>query len=199
MPNTDRRPALYASYEHAAQIVSNVSADELDSPTPCPAYTVSDLVDHLLGAAARAASLGRGEPQTSDAFPHVQLADAAPLLLQSGNEAAAAWSDDERLAASVAMPWGETYTGAVLVDMYLAELTAHTWDLAFATAQLERLDPALAGPALDGARTMMKPEYRNAMGEGNPFASEVPAPDDATPWEYLAAFMGRDPSLAARA
>ena len=92
MPKTDRRPALYASYEHAAQIVSNVSADQLDGPTPCPAYTVSDLVDHLVGAAARAASLGRGEPQTSGAFPHVQLADAAPLLLQSGDEAAAAWS-----------------------------------------------------------------------------------------------------------
>ena len=199
MPKTDRRPALYASYEHAAQIVSNVSADQLDGPTPCPAYTVSDLVDHLVGATARAASLGRGEPQTSGAFPHVKLADAAPLLLQSGDEAAAAWSNDERLAATVPMPWGETYTGATLVDMYLAEMTAHTWDLAFATGQLGRLDPALAGPALDGARTMMKPEYRNVMGEGNPFASEVPAPDDSTPWDDLAAFMGRNPRPAARA
>ena len=28
------------------------------------------------------------------------------------------------------MPWGEEYTGAALVDMYLAELAAHAWDLA---------------------------------------------------------------------
>ena len=39
------------------------------------------------------------------------------------------------------MPWGEEYTGAPLVDMYLAELAAHAWDLARATGQLDRLDP----------------------------------------------------------
>ena len=39
------------------------------------------------------------------------------------------------------MPWGEEYTGATLVDMYLAELAAHTWDLAQATEQLDRLGP----------------------------------------------------------
>ena len=35
------------------------------------------------------------------------------------------------------MPWGEEYTGATLVDMYLAELAAHAWDLARATGQIE--------------------------------------------------------------
>jgi hypothetical protein len=34
------------------------------------------------------------------------------------------------------MPWGEEYTGATLVDMYLAELAAHTWDLARATERI---------------------------------------------------------------
>ena len=44
------------------------------------------------------------------------------------------------------MPWGEEYTGATLVDMYLAELAAHAWDLASATGQLDKLDPSrLAG------------------------------------------------------
>ena len=44
------------------------------------------------------------------------------------------------------MPWGEEYTGATLVDMYLAELTAHAWDLARATGQIDKLDfPRLAG------------------------------------------------------
>jgi hypothetical protein len=48
------------------------------------------------------------------------------------------------------MPWGEQYTGAALVDMYLAELAAHAWDLARATGQLDALNPALASPALEG-------------------------------------------------
>ncbi|HET6795380.1 MAG TPA: hypothetical protein VFH45_13105 [Acidimicrobiales bacterium] len=91
------------------------------------------------------------------------------------------------------MPWGETYTGATLVDMYLGELTAHAWDLAFATGQLGRLEPSLAGPALEGARQMLKPEYRDMMGKGNPFGAEATPPADASDWERFAAFMGRPP------
>ena len=75
------------------------------------------------------------------------------------------------------MPWGEEYTGATLVDMYLAELAAHAWDLARATGQTGKLDPSLALPALEGARAMIKPQYRNMAGPGAPFGAEVsPAP-----------------------
>jgi hypothetical protein len=45
---------------------------------------------------------------------------------------------------------GEEYTGATLVDMYVAELAAHAWDLARATGQVDKLDPSLAWPALEG-------------------------------------------------
>lgn len=67
------------------------------------------------------------------------------------------------------MPWGEEYTGATLVDMYLAELAAHAWDLARATGQIDKLDPSLALPALEGARAMIKPQYRNMVEPGGPF------------------------------
>ena len=91
------------------------------------------------------------------------------------------------------MPWGEEYSGATLVDMHLAELATHAWDLARATGQLDRLDPSLALPALDGARAMIKPQYRNMVELGAPFAAEVAPPPGADDWERLAAFMGRDP------
>ena len=91
------------------------------------------------------------------------------------------------------MPWGEEYTGATLVDMYLAELAAHAWDLARATGQLHKLDPSLALPALEGARAMIKPRYRNMVEPGAPFGAEVHPAPDADDWERLAAFMGRDP------
>ena len=48
------------------------------------------------------------------------------------------------------MPWGEEYTGATLVDMHLAELAAHAWDLARATGQIDKLDPSLALPGTRG-------------------------------------------------
>ena len=194
MTSTDRRPALTRSYENAAQVVAGIRPEQLTGPTPCPEYDVATLVDHLVGAGWRTVALGRGETPTGEEFPHVELADAPDQLRRAGKEAEAAWADDRRLAATTVMPWGETYTGATLVDMDLAELSGHAWDLAFSTGQLASLDPALAGVALEGARAMLKPEYRNAMSPGNPFGDEVSVGDGAGDWDRFAGFMGRNPA-----
>jgi uncharacterized protein (TIGR03086 family) len=193
MTTADRRSALLRSYGHAADIVAGVRQDQLGMPTPCRQFDVATLVSHIVGAGHRAAALGRGEQPTGEEFPQVALGDAPEQLRQAGRDAEAAWSDDSRLAATVTMPWGEIYTGATLVDMYLAELAAHAWDLAKATGQLDRLEPALAPIALDGARAMLKPEYRDLVEPGSPFGPEVEAPAAADDWERFAAFMGRDP------
>jgi uncharacterized protein (TIGR03086 family) len=124
------------------------------------------------------------------------LSDAPAQLRRAAKEAAEAWGDETALSSKFTMPWGEEYRGATLVDMYLAELAAHAWDLARATGQLDRLDPSLALPALDGARAMIKPQYRNMVEPGAPFGAEVPPPPGADDWERLAAFMGRDPRSA---
>lgn len=194
MTDTERRPALVQSYAYAADIVSGVRPGQLDDPTPCPDYNVATLVDHLVSAGRLAAALGRGERPPSPDQPHIPLAEAPEELRRAGADAESAWADDTRLTKTVDMPWGETYTGATLVDMYLAELTAHTWDLAAATGQLDRVNWPIAATALEGARGMLKPEYRDLMGKGNPFGAEVEMPDDATEWDRFAAFMGRNPA-----
>jgi uncharacterized protein (TIGR03086 family) len=190
----DRRTPLLESYENAAVIVSGVTEEQVTLRTPCPGYDVAGLIDHTVEAAYRAAALGRGRtPPVGDHSPHIELADAPAQLRRAAEEAAEAWGDDSRLASSFTMPWGEEYSGATLVNMYLAELATHTWDLALATGQLDRLEPSLAASALDGARAMIKPEYRDMVATGSPFGVEVPSPPDADDWERLAAFMGRDP------
>ena len=194
MADPDRRSTLLDSYENAAVIVSGIDADELGHPTPCPKYDVAGLIDHLVEAGHRAAALGRGQaPPPGDESPHVELSDAPGQLRSAAEQAARAWGDDSSLSSRFTMPWGEEYTGATLVDMYLAELAAHAWDLARATGQPDKLDPSLAVPALEGARAMIKPQYRNMVGPGAPFGAEVPPPPGADDWERLAAFMGRDP------
>ena len=194
MADSDRRSALLFSYDNAAVIVSGIVADELGHPTPCPKYDVAGLIDHLVEAGHRAAALGRGQaPPPGDVSPHMQLSDAPAQLRSAAEQAAQAWGGSSSLSMRHTMPWGEEYTGATLVDMYLAELAAHAWDLASATGQIDKLDPSLALPALEGARATIKPEYRNLVEPGSPFGAEVyPAPG-ADDWERLAAFMGRDP------
>jgi uncharacterized protein (TIGR03086 family) len=194
MADPDRRSTFFASYENAAVIVSAVTHEQLAHPTPCPKYDVAALIDHLVEAANRAAALGRGQtPPPGDESPHVELSDAPVQLRRAAQEAAAAWEGDSALSSTFTMPWGEEYTGAALVDMYLAELATHAWDLARATGQLDRLDRSLALPALDGARAMIKPQYRDMVEPGTPFGVKVSLPPSADNWERLAAFMGRDP------
>jgi len=194
MADRDRRPAFVDSYENAAVIVSGVSAAALGDPTPCPGYDVAGLIDHTVEAGRRAAALGGGQvPPAGDDSPHVELRDAPVQLRQAAAVAAEAWGPDLRLSSTFTMPWGEQCTGADLVDMYLAELAAHAWDLARATGQLDRLDSSLAVPALDGARATFKLEYRNIVAPGSPFAAEVVPPPGANDWERFVAFTGRDP------
>jgi uncharacterized protein (TIGR03086 family) len=194
MVSHDGRSKFLDSYENAAVIVSGIDGADLGRPTPCRDYDVADLVDHIVEAGRRAAALGRGQaPPPGDDSPHVDLSDAPGQLRRAAADAAQAWDDDSRWSSSFTMPWGEEYTGATLVHMYLAELAVHAWDLARATGQIDELDPALAVTALEGARAMIKPEYRDMVAPGSPYGEEVPPPPDADDWERLAAFMGRDP------
>jgi uncharacterized protein (TIGR03086 family) len=193
MADPDRRSALLDSYQNAAAVVSGIAPEQLGQPTPCRDYDVAGLIDHLVEAGRRAAALGRGQaPPAGDESPHVELLDAPAQLRHAADEAAQAWRQDSRLSSRFTMPWGEEHTGATLVDMYLAELAAHAWDLARATGQLARLDPMLAVPALHGARATIKPQYRDTVGPGSPFGAEVQPTPDAGDWERFAAFMGRD-------
>lgn len=194
MADLDGRSALLDAYENAAVIVSGIAAEQLRSPTPCPGYDVAAMIDHLVEAGRRAAALGRGEvPPPGDASAHIELSDAPGRLRAARAAAARAWAQDPSLALPVRMPWGEVYAGITLVSMYVAELAVHTWDLAKATGQIDRLNPSLAKPALQGAVAMIKPGYRNMVAPGVPYGTAVEPAVDATDWERLVCFMGRDP------
>jgi uncharacterized protein (TIGR03086 family) len=191
-PSADRRDALVRAFELAAAVTARVHPDQLGGPTPCPAFDVAALVDHLVGAAWRSVDIARGVTPTGEEFPHVLLADAPGELRRAGADAASAWTDD-RLEATTTMPWGETYQGTTLVDMYLSELVAHAWDLAVATGQDLPIDDDLAAEALAAARSMLCPEYRDMLGVGSPFGAEQPVADDAAALERFVAFTGRRP------
>jgi uncharacterized protein (TIGR03086 family) len=188
----DLRPQLSAAYEQAIATASAVRPDQLGNPTPCTAMDVAGLLDHTVFAARRAAALGRGEvPTVEPPGPHIEFAQVPAALREAGVDARAAWADDASLERIVTMPWGETYPGAALVGIYLVELATHSWDIAVATGNTGLLDDNLGSATLACAESSIRPDYRNA--EGNPFGPEVPAPPDASVWERLAAFMGRQP------
>lgn len=192
MAIADYRLQLILAMDQAVALAEGVGSSQLHDPTPCSAMDVSELLDHLVFAARRAAQLGRGEtPAADDSAPHLELRDVPSAIRVAASEAKQGWSDDASLTRSITMPWGVTYPGVELAGMYLVEIATHGWDLASATKNTNLLDEELAEDALAAAKEMITADARNV--DGNPFAPEISPPAEATSWDRLAAFTGRTP------
>ncbi|HEX3425716.1 MAG TPA: TIGR03086 family metal-binding protein [Acidimicrobiales bacterium] len=186
---TDPRPLLWHSFDQAERVARGVSADQLSRPTPCTEFDVATLMTHLVGAAARVGSIGRGEPQTNE-LPYPEgfgPGESAAALHQVRADAKATWADEALLDRKFDMPWA-TYTGVAVVKLYALELAVHSWDLASATGQLDVLDDALAEAVLPISHEMVPAEIR---GGQMPFAAVIPVAEDAAVYDRLAGFMGR--------
>ncbi len=82
----------------------------------------------------------------------------------------------------------EMPVSVMLSQFWIPDVFMHTWDLAVATEQDERLDPEYALELLDGFRTI-EPMLR----ESGQFGVQQPVADDASVQSKLIAFIGRDP------
>jgi uncharacterized protein (TIGR03086 family) len=97
--------------------------------------------------------------------------------------------DPAALARPVPLPWGGQLPLGEFLERYPAEILVHTWDLAQATGQAARLDPALVRGALEPAR-QFAPVLR-ASGMVGPERAAAEDADDLT--RLLAIFGRRNP------
>jgi uncharacterized protein (TIGR03086 family) len=178
-----------------ARVVAGVRDDQLTAPTPCAGTSVAAMLDHLVGLtlafrhAAEKSPLAGGPSANADNLP----ADWRERLPAQLDGLVAAWSlpsawEGLTEVAGVRMP------GAAMGVVALNEVLVHGWDLAVATGQEYRADPASAQACLDFALEFVKsaPEMRNAM-----YGPVVPVPDDAPVADRLLGQTGRDPGWTA--
>jgi uncharacterized protein (TIGR03086 family) len=83
---------------------------------------------------------------------------------------------------------GEVPLDQAVDRFYTADVFMHTWDLARATGQDERLDPDRCAQLLEGMRPL--DDVLRASGQYGP---RVEVPDDADVQTRLLAFIGRTP------
>ncbi len=174
-----------------ARLVAAVPDDRLAGPTPCPAYTVADLCDHIGGltvaftAAARKQRLpGHGGP-TADGSAlepgwRERIGDDLVELAAAWREPAA--YEGTTMAGPVELP------APVAALVALDEVVVHAWDLARATGQ--ELDPDATAVA---ACLGFMGQFEAPLQDG-PFGPPVPVPSDAPAMDRLAGRTGRDPS-----
>jgi uncharacterized protein (TIGR03086 family) len=197
---SDNMVDLTPATQRLADLVARVRDDELSGPTPCPAYTLGDLIEHIGGLALAF----RAAAEKDTASPYVngtQPGDAARLP--------ADWR--ERIPAdlaALAQAWAKpgAWTGmtriaeqdqpAEIVGVVAAdELVVHGWDVARATGQPYSAEPEL----LDAARTFLgffaSPDA--PAGPEVAFGPSRPVADDSVPLDRVVALAGRDPAWAA--
>jgi uncharacterized protein (TIGR03086 family) len=156
-----------------------------DVPSPVPEWTAREVVRHLTTwfpgfLSASGVELPAGPSVDDDpvaAWEH-QTAAVQALL-----------DDPESAGRTIANPHLGEMTVAGATDMiYTADVFMHTWDLARATGQDDRLDPGFSAALVDGMSGM-----EEAIRSSGQYGARVPVPDDADAQTRLLGFIGRDP------
>jgi uncharacterized protein (TIGR03086 family) len=177
------------------RLLDGVPDDGLDRPTPCAGTPVAQLLDHLIGLSLAFTLAARKTPPEGGSKPPQSSAehldpDWRKVLPRRLGELADAWRDPaawegDTEAGGVTMP--AVHLGTVALD----ELVLHGWDLARATGQPFRCDPASTAAVLEFTAESAKPE--NAASREGFFGPVVPVPADASPLDRALGFAGRDP------
>ena len=161
------------------------------APTPCAAWDIRALVNHVVGANRRYTMLLHGA--TADEVDATRAADhlgddPVASFVTTSSELRAAIREPGAMARTAQHPAGER-TGAQLLEMRVLDVAVHTWDLARAIGADDSLDPDVVAFALTLQDTF---EAGRQRGSFAPPPGETPA-DFATQARLLH-LLGRRPS-----
>ena len=191
MSTLDLRPAVTAT----AAVVAAVPDDDLTGRTPCPDWSVADLLDHLGGLAVAFTMSARKQPLDMTGGPVVDGSRLEPgwrdRIVSALHELGDTW------ATTPGAFEGRTEAGPIEMGaeqaalVGLNEVVVHGWDLAAATGAPYDVDPAAATACLAFVRSFEPPA--DASEADVLFGPPVPLEDDATPLHQLVAATGRRP------
>jgi uncharacterized protein (TIGR03086 family) len=190
----DRVPIDFDSPVHElARLLLGVTDNDLAGPTPCPDWSVGDLLAHIVGltwAFTQAARKQTDAPGTSSAPPRPSV-DQLPQHWRSRlpgrlEGLSQAWKDPGAWTGTT-MAGGATLPGAQMGLVACTEIVMHSWDLARSTDQEFSVDPRILEPLIEF--------LAQGPAEGTPglFGPRVRPDEDAEPLEQALCLAGRDP------
>ncbi|MEY9927239.1 uncharacterized protein (TIGR03086 family) [Catenulispora sp. GP43] len=190
--------ALDASHRALRTVVGALAADDLDRPTPCSQWSVTQVLRHAAGdqigfAAFLDGGAGPDEnPFTPSATPPQ---DPKAHVGQALGRSAAAWAGVDPRAEEVAVPVPPNKLSArVGAGACALDAAVHAWDIAVATGQPSPLTPELAAELLEVARQIVEP-----LRQFGAYAPALaPEPGDDAEAELLR-YLGREPRWSAAA
>lgn len=179
-------------------LLDGVTDDQLPARTPCVAYTVGDLLDHLMGltiAFRNAAAKTTGAAASDESVPAPGVVSAANLhpewrrrLPMQLDELVAAWRNPDAWEGTTEAG-GVSLPAAVAGRVAMNELVIHGWDLARATGQPFECDPHSTEVSF-----ALLSQSTDEEGEEGLFGPVVEVPADAPLIDRAVGLSGRAPS-----
>lgn len=184
--------ALAQAFAMTRGILSQVTPDQYEHPTPCASWNVRAVVNHIVeGANWFALCVNGGAAPDPDPTHGVDYAAGDVLAAYDQGAAAtlAAFASPGAQERILALPFGQL-PGAAFMGIATNDVFVHGWDLAQGTGQQTDLDPALAEQLLTQVQAFVGDELRGSDGLA-PFGPALDAPASAPAADRLAAFLGR--------
>jgi uncharacterized protein (TIGR03086 family) len=178
--------------QRTADVLANVTDDQLGAPTPCERLRLRDLVAHVGGLALAFTAAARKEFGPLTDTPPVEgvpldedWRTEYPARLA---ELALAWREPAAWTG-MTRAGGVDFPGEAGGIVALTEVVIHGWDVAAATGQDYDVDPA----TLDAVLPHVTAIAAQGPVEGL-FGPAVPVAEDAPALDRAIALSGRDPS-----
>jgi len=189
---------LSPAADRMARLVVGISDDQLLSPTPCPDYSLGDLVEHVGGFAmaftaaahkATGAETAQGPAGDAARLP----ADWRTRIPADLAGMAQAWRDPDAWTG-MTRAGGIDLPGEVAGLVALDELVLHGWDVARASGQPYECDDASL-QAVHGFVQQFSTPGMEAQRNGL-FGPVIDVPDDAPLLDQVLGLAGREPGWA---
>jgi len=183
---------MTAACQRTAQVLANVSDDQLTAPTPCEKLPVDELVAHIGGLASAFTAAARKDfgplTDTPPTFDGELDDDWRTVYPQRLDELAAAFGEPSAWEG-MSRAGGVDFPGEVAGMVALTEVVVHGWDLARATGQPYDVDAATAEAVVPHVAQFAAEEPVEGL-----FGRAVPVADDAPVLDRIVGMTGRDPA-----
>ena len=176
-------PALAST----GRILAGIAAEQWQLPTPCAAWDVRAVANHLVGGLRTFTAQIDGVAVDGDHDTHDWLgASPAAAYREAAVADLTAWQRADALHRSFLLSFGPV-PGPLAAVVHLTEVVVHGIDLAVATGQEHLVDQGLAS----GLGTAMEQLGIDRFRVPGIFEQPVPPPADARPHQQLLAYLGR--------
>ncbi|MFG3259187.1 TIGR03086 family metal-binding protein [Streptomyces sp. NPDC048172] len=186
-----------------ARRVRAIGPGRWEDPTPCPDWTVTDLVNHAVqGNLVYTALLGGGKAEDFlTSLDENALGDApSESFERAAASCAAALREPGALERAVDYPFGPA-VGRKLLGLMVTDMTVHAWDLARAVGGDDQLPPRLVTWISAHVEWLYDGMDESPLSPANSFryyaAPLPPSSSPDGPQERLLRLMGRDPEWVA--